>query len=435
MKSCTYFFAMCLFVSATAHAQVLKRVTKKAGQSAERTLERKVEQKTAKETGRAIDSVFEAPKKVSKKEGSKKEDQQGQTSEARSQAGAQTQPNPAPSRPAGPTLVTGSTFFPDGNLLFSEDFTGDASGDFPARWETNAGGEVIAIGEQKALRLYPNGIYLFNSAKLPDNYALDFDLTTDQLDYQGLSGSGFFVELTNEKSLEKTPMAGARFGFSLWKRSDIANRVSVENWGKGVSKIQNTIDYRMSEHLNGTVHLTVVVNGKRLRVYINHEKVIDLPSLLQADAGRQVRFALRGTNKTLNHVVAIHNVKVTEEGEDLRSLLLKGGFSTTKILFNSGSDQLKPESFSFLQKLGKTLEQDPSLRVLIIGHTDSDGDAVKNMTLSKARAFSVGNYLIDTLGIEKSRLVSQGRGENEPVADNATEEGKAQNRRVEFKKL
>ncbi len=434
MKPSFFLLAMFLLLSSAAPAQVLKRVTKKAGQSAERTLERKIEQKTARETGRVIDSVFDAPKKVVKKESkSGSNENKGQSENGTSgQPGQPTSSVPPSSRPA---LATGSTFFPDGNLLFSEDFKADAAGDFPARWETNAGGEIIAIGEQKALRMYPNGMYLFDAPGLPDNYALDFDLTTDQLDYQGLSGSGFFVELINEKSLEKTPVAGARFGFSLWKRSEIANRISVENWGKGVAKIQNTIDYRMSEHLNGTVHLTVVVNGKRLRVYINHEKVIDLPSLLQGGAGRHLRFALRGTNKTLNHVVSIHNVKVTEEGEDLRSLLLKGGFSTTKILFNSGSDQLKPESFAFLQKLGKTLEQDPTLRVLIIGHTDSDGDAVKNMTLSKARAVSVANYLIDTLGIEKSRLVSQGRGENEPVADNATEEGKAQNRRVEFKKL
>jgi outer membrane protein OmpA-like peptidoglycan-associated protein len=168
---------------------------------------------------------------------------------------------------------------------------------------------------------------------------------------------------------------------------------------------------------------------------VNNEKAVDVPSLLQADAGRFVRFYLKGTDKTKDHIIAISDIKITEEDEDIRSMLLKGGFSTTKILFNSGSDELKPESYAFMEKLGKTLQNDSSLRIMIIGHTDSDGDAVKNMTLSKSRAFVVANYLIDRMGIDKKRLLAQGRGENEPIANNNSLEGRAQNRRVEFKKM
>lgn len=410
-----------------ANAQLLKKVTKKAEKAAERTIERKVEEKTEEKTGQAIDSVFDAPKKLkNKKKGTSKNDED---------TDAPTDESIESGNPASQDIVSGSTFFPNGNLLFSENFAADAQGDFPANWETNSGGEVVLVSGEKALRLYPNGIYIANTGKLPENYALDFQLTTANLDYKGLSGSSFYVELVNEKSIAKTTVSGAKFGFSLWKGSDIPNRIAVENWGKGVAKIQNNIDYKMADRLNGTIQFTVVVNGKRLRVYVDGEKAVDLPSFLQADAGRYIRFGLKGTNKTMNHLVAVHNISITEEGEDLRSMLLKGGFSTTNILFNSGSDKLKPESFAFLQKLGKTLQEDTSLKVMIIGHTDSDGDPVKNMTLSKARAFSVANYLIDEMGIDKSRLFTQGRGENEPVADNTSEEGKAQNRRVEFKKM
>ena len=419
--------AFLVLFSSASQGQLLKKVTKKAEKAAERTIERKVEEKTEEKTGQAIDSVFDAPKKLkNKKKDASKNDESTETP---------SEENNESSNTITQDIVSGSTFFPNVNQLFSENFAADAQGDFPANWETNSGGEVVLVGSEKALRLYPNGIYIANTGKLPENYALDFKLTTANLDYKGLSGSSFYVELVNEKSIAKTTASGAKFGFSLWKGSDIPNRIAVENWGKGVSKIQNNIDYKMADRLNGSIQFTVVVNGKRLRVYVDGEKAVDLPSFLLADAGRYIRFGLKGTNKTMNHLVAVHNIRITEEGEDLRSMLLKGGFSTTKILFNSGSDKLKPESFDFLQKLGKTLQEDTSLRVMIVGHTDSDGDQVKNMTLSKARAFSVANYLIDEMGIDKSRLMAQGRGENEPVAENTSEEGKAQNRRVEFKKM
>lgn len=419
--------AFCLLISGGTNAQFLKKLGKRAEEAAQRTIERKVEEKTEEKTGQAIDSVFDAPKKLKyKKKGTSNNDEGTETP---------IEENNQSNNSISQEIVSGSTFFPNGNQLFSENFAADAQGDFPTNWETNSGGEVVLVGSEKALRLYPNGIYIAHTGKLPENYALDFELTTANLDYKGLSGSSFYVELVNEKSIAKTTASGAKFGFSLWKGSDIPNRIAVENWGKGVSKLQNNIDYKMADRLNGSIQFTVVVNGKRLRVYVDGEKAVDLPSFLQADAGRYIRFGLKGTNKTMNHLVAVHNISITEEGEDLRSMLLKGGFSTTKILFNSGSDKLKPESFEFLQKLGKTLQEDTSLRVMIVGHTDSDGDQVKNMTLSKARAFSVANYLIDEMGIDNSRLLTQGRGENEPVAENTSEEGKAQNRRVEFKKM
>jgi OmpA-OmpF porin, OOP family len=425
-----------------ANAQLLKKLSKTASDAAERTLDRKVEEKTEQKTGEVIDEVFEAPGKVNSKGKSGKNSRSdeevyqtddqfeavNQTTNSSTEAGSGT-------LATSQDIVRGSSFFPEGNIIFREDFALDAQGDFPANWETNAGGEVILVNSAKALRMYPNGIYVADHGPLPENYALDFALTTSNLDYKGLAGSGFYVELVNEKSFAKTTGSGAKFGFSLWAGSSQPDKLTVENWGKNVAKIQNTLNYKLADRLNGTIRFTVVVNGKRLRLYIDNEKALDIPSILQADAGRYVRFYLRGTDNNLQHLAAISDITITEEGEDLRSMLLKGGFSTTKILFNSGSDQIRPESYEFLQKVGKALNDEPGLRIMIVGHTDSDGDAVANMTLSKSRAASVANYLIDYAGVEKDRLLTQGRGENEPVADNTTAEGKAQNRRVEFQKL
>lgn len=71
----------------------------------------------------------------------------------------------------------------------------------------------------------------------------------------------------------------------------------------------------------------------------------------------------------------------------------------------------------------------------IVGHTDSDGTDESNMKLSKDRAEAVKKALVSVYGISEDRLSSEGKGEAEPVADNGTSQGKAQNRRVEFIKL
>jgi outer membrane protein OmpA-like peptidoglycan-associated protein len=282
--------------------------------------------------------------------------------------------------------------------------------------------------------LNPNGTYTTKTSKLPENYAFEFDLVTENLDYKGLSGSNFGLIFSNESTLNK-PKNGGKFGFSLWKGSDICNQINVQNWGKNNGKIDNNIPFKMQEKLNTITHFTVVVNKTRLRVFIDNEKAIDLPSFLSNNFGNYIQFYLKGTDPKQNHIVAISNVKITEEGDDIRSKILKGGFSTNQILFDSGSDKLKKESFEVLQKIGKVLQEDPALRINIIGHTDSDGDEAKNMTLSKARALAVMNYFINDMGIDKKRLQSQGKGENEPIAPNTSADGKAQNRRVEFKSM
>ena len=78
------------------------------------------------------------------------------------------------------------------------------------------------------------------------------------------------------------------------------------------------------------------------------------------------------------------------------------------------------------------LQENPTVQIEIIGHTDSDGDDSLNLALSKKRADAVKNALSQDFGIESSRMTTDGKGESVPVGDNQTPVGKAQNRRVEF---
>lgn len=116
--------------------------------------------------------------------------------------------------------------------------------------------------------------------------------------------------------------------------------------------------------------------------------------------------------------------------------LEKATEGTTAILQNIFFDidkfDLKDKSVTELQKILRFLKENPSIKVEISGHTDNSGSPAYNVELSQKRAQSVNNYLTAN-GIGSARLIPKGYGSNQPIADNATEEGRQKNRRIEFK--
>lgn len=103
-----------------------------------------------------------------------------------------------------------------------------------------------------------------------------------------------------------------------------------------------------------------------------------------------------------------------------------------EILFETDSAQLRADSINFLNQLVYELRKNPTVKVEIQGHTDTVGSALYNVTLSQNRAESVKSYLVGA-GVNPDQLVPRGYGFNMPIADNATAEGRALNRRVEMK--
>jgi outer membrane protein OmpA-like peptidoglycan-associated protein len=112
----------------------------------------------------------------------------------------------------------------------------------------------------------------------------------------------------------------------------------------------------------------------------------------------------------------------------------EGKIVTHGIHFDVNSATVKPESMGTINQIAKLLKNNPELKFEIDGHTDSTGDASKNMTLSQQRAEAVQQLLVSQ-GVDASRLSAKGYGASKPMASNDTPEGQAQNRRVEFVKL
>ena len=101
------------------------------------------------------------------------------------------------------------------------------------------------------------------------------------------------------------------------------------------------------------------------------------------------------------------------------------------ISFDTNSYAIKPSFDPVLNSVTQTMQQHPELIANVIGHTDNTGQAAYNQTLSQNRAQSVASY-IATHGVPAQRLAASGMGQNQPIADNSTEAGRAQNRRVEI---
>lgn len=130
----------------------------------------------------------------------------------------------------------------------------------------------------------------------------------------------------------------------------------------------------------------------------------------------------------------VKNFRIAEGGVKYYDKFLQDGkIVSNGIRFDVGKASLRPESMGVLNEIYKMLSEHPEVNVSIEGHTDSDGDNDLNQKLSEDRAKTVMNQLI-SMGLSADRLTSKGFGESEPINTNATPEGKAENRRVEFVK-
>jgi outer membrane protein OmpA-like peptidoglycan-associated protein len=131
-------------------------------------------------------------------------------------------------------------------------------------------------------------------------------------------------------------------------------------------------------------------------------------------------------------VVGAMDNKMVDAAAMKKGLGEKGHIALYGIYFDTDKAIIKPESKPTLDEMAKLLTGEPGMRVFIVGHTDSQGAYEHNMNLSKARADAVAVALSKSYGIQRNRLYTAGIGYLAPVGSNATDEGRALNRRVEL---
>ncbi|MCB9032331.1 MAG: OmpA family protein [Chitinophagales bacterium] len=332
-------------------------------------------------------------------------------------------------------------------VIATEEFTKDAIGDFPINWNTNAGGEMVNINlkDGKWLQITQDGSFLPEKfvTNLPDNFTFEFDVYSSQ-PFSYYSGALHFcftqMKTPNTEFIQwarfKKGKEGVIIGLDPTDAGNNGGDISYEIYTKGSFFMDNK---KMSTQFHATtkpmVHVAVWRQNGRLRLYLDDEKVFDLPKAFQTGVNYNgIVFYTDGLSE--ENYYGISNLKLAVGEPDTRSkLITEGKFSTSGILFDVNSANIKSTSHGVIKEIADALKENPSVKIKIIGHTDSDGDDATNLALSKKRADAVKDYLASVFGIDRSRMETEGKGETQPVDSNSTNEGKANNRRVEFIKL
>ena len=182
-------------------------------------------------------------------------------------------------------------------------------------------------------------------------------------------------------------------------------------------------------------HVAISFNIRALKVYMDQDRLIMVPNVQGNPTGISIRASTYDSRQTGDYPTMIKNIRIAEGAVALYDRFKTDGkIVTNGIKFDSGKATLKPESMGVINEIAKLMKEYPEINFSVEGHTDSDGDTDLNKNLSEKRAETVRNKLIE-MGISENRLASKGFGEEVPVADNNTPEGKANNRRVEFVKM
>lgn len=244
---------------------------------------------------------------------------------------------------------------------------------------------------------------------------------------------------------DKAPHAVATLGALL-------TEFRIDDSTMGIMMQREMTDMGILEQQSIATWLTPQVQNPKDSVLDDRKGWTEVCDTLTAEGGE--RFLTIGNFADFNHstVVDLHNVAAVLQGayyyiddvsvvcldndsEPMVAPILPAEGETVPmwgVLFDVDSHELLPQSYNDLRRLLDLLDAHPTMKIELRGHTDSTGTRVSNQRLSEARAQSVLEYLVEH-GVERRRLTSNGYGSTLPLESNATSEGRARNRRVEYR--
>jgi OmpA-OmpF porin, OOP family len=431
------FFSMVSFAQETVGERVLENAKTKTYQRGE--------QKSDQTVDKTLDKVEEGIKGIFKKK-DKKKTQSAEEQASENEMPSEQEKENSTSKPKAITKNSKFDFEPGQKQLGLDDFSTTNVGDFPLGWNTNSSAEIVTFDEnnQKWLSITKDGFFLPEFIKdIPENCTIEFDVFTRYVSNNILMYSFYINAVENSKKDLDNKYIQNGFNFNWRPVVGSASYFVYEN-GEEVSKNEGLkVNAFLTNNPENPIIARVSIwrQKSRLRVYVNEDKILDLPQAFDPKLkynsfkfGAEYMNYSNGREQDDEFMVA--NVRYAVAGEDTRSkLITEGRFVTNGILFDVNSDSIKPESGTVLKEIASILQENPTVKVKIIGHTDSDGDANSNLVLSKKRAIAVKNALASFYGIDTSRIETDGKGESQPLNKNANATEKATNRRVEFIKL
>ncbi|TNF41526.1 MAG: OmpA family protein [Bacteroidetes bacterium] len=438
MKTAIKMMAVVVLLSLAANSQAQIKVDLK--KKLEQQVNRRLNQKADQAIDKTLDAVEDSITADMKKDGSNNAGssaEKNSTGQGQGNAGQNTGSQAGGPQQESLQAYSKYDFIPGEKVIFYDDFSQDAVGDFPALWNTNGSAEVVTTNlfPGKWMKFVMNEcVWTDELLKLPDNYTIEFDV----IPIGGLEGdrmSGWHMRLMQAKNAKAWDAGSAPGNGGFHFQVEYFGRPSYNTWLMGeqcsAANLRGFIEgEEKKQKMNQIYHIAIWVQKTRVRLYQDQNKIIDLPRAFPAGCVKPDRLRFE------YGAAMISNVRVAVGAPDTRNkLITEGKLVTYGIYFDVNKDIVKPESYGTLKEIATVLQENPDVRVKIVGHTDSDGADASNLDLSKRRGASVKNELVKTFGIDASRLESDGMGEGQPVAPNDTPANKALNRRVELIKL
>ena len=320
-----------------------------------------------------------------------------------------------------------SDFVAGDEIIFEDNLANEQMGEFPSQWDLIEGSvEVANIAGRQCIYFDPMGATVAPLMKdmksyLPDVFTLELDFFANR--YGSGFCDGYYFRFYNaEKRVLEIDMNYT----STQGNKDIHWNYDTPSGDYRVG------DARIIVQPEAWNHLAISFNKRALKVYVNGIRIANIPNM-----AAPVRFVVVGrewgTADTFRE--AITNIRLAQGAVPLYDRMMSDGkFITYGITFDVGKATIKPESMGEINRIVQLMTENPDLKFSVEGHTDSTGNPASNQTLSEQRSQAIVAKLVE-LGIAQDRLTAVGKGQNSPIADNSTDEGRAKNRRVEFVKM
>ena len=426
MKKLILMLIVAFACAGTADAQGwLKKLGKVAEDAAKRTVENNVDRKTTE----AVDDAMNPDESSSEENTSRSK----KTDYDWDEEGEAADDTPVDAKNQKSDFVRGSV------ILFEDDFAGEQMGEFPSKWDISDGSlEVASVNGKKYAHSNTSGTTVFSplmqnmKSYLPDVFTLEWEEfmckpgDIDQMNWHIYFYNGD-DELANIYKMFRPGSPDVYGNYSFKKGSGASGNVTGDlRW----DDLQKCVKFGQWNHF------AISFNKRAFKYYINGQRVINLPNVAAPSRFEfhvQDDYPYRGIGHVIlaKGAVDLYQRQTTDLSAVEKAIAETGKFVTNNILFETGKATLKPESMEEIQKVADYMKKNPTARFEVQGHTDNQGSDKINDPLSQQRAEAVVKAL-EGLGCDPFNMRAVGKGSHEPVADNATEDGRAKNRRVEF---
>ena len=406
---------------------------KQLGKTVENAAKRKVQQKAEEKTEKAVEDIMDGNILKGKKDKDKAAEVEAEVEETAPTEEAPKADAVAKNEKQKPQSLemtyAKSDFVPGDEIIFEDLLVGEKLGEFPSMWDLKEGNaEVVSVGGENAIHMGEETLimpYMKEKDYLPEEFTIEFDLYVPC--YYGGNDK---VSMNNRYNIDLVDAAGKVVFQAYWYNGNNEMGVPREitwRWHNGGEESQGegTVAFNMSDFN----HIAISFNKRALKFYVNGIRIANIP---RCDA--PTRFQIFSYSGASEDERFIKNVRIAKGAVPLYDRMMTDGkFITYGITFDVGKATIKPESMGEINRIVQLMTENPDLKFSVEGHTDSTGKPESNQTLSEQRSKAIVDKLVE-LGIAKERLAAVGKGQNSPIADNNTDEGRAKNRRVEFVK-